>query len=93
MSDYPILVRRYTGTEALTIICEACGEEEVIGADDLLNEGLYACSECGGSAIHKYDAADACPNCGKLGYYEQTLDGCCSRVCQLQAEYKESLAA
>jgi hypothetical protein len=104
MSDrYPILVRDLKPEQALVIVCEKCGEEETIDPEDLLNEGLYACprwAECDGSAIMKYEPADECKGCGKLGFWHDrpgakfgTLNGCCSRVCMLQAEYAATLKA
>lgn len=101
MSTYPILVRNFpTPDSALTIVCETCHAEEVISPDDLLNEGLYTCprgiSACDGTAIMKYEPADQCPGCKKLGFFggmNDPLDGCCSRVCMLQAEYAKTLGA
>jgi hypothetical protein len=104
VSDYPLPVRRFTPDQATTIICEVCHTEAVIEADDLLNEGLYECPantelgklastapRCPGSAVMKYEEADPCPNCGKLGWFDPVLKGCCTRVCMLQFEYAASL--
>ena len=92
--SYPILVEKLTPEQALRIVCQRCGAEEEIGEDEILNDAVYACPKnCGGAAIYKYEWADKCPGCGKLGFYEKVLDGCCSRVCQLQAEYAKELAA
>jgi hypothetical protein len=101
---YPILVERWTGKQAMTIVCESCHAEAIITADELLNEGIYECPadtelgrqastarRCRGSAIMKYEEAERCRGCGKLGFSEETLAGCCSRRCMLQAEYAESL--
>lgn len=102
MSEYPILVKRFTGQQSLTIVCEACHTEDVIGEEDILNEGIYLCpldsygkpTVCGGFAIYKYDEGDECPGCRTLGFYDpNALGGCCSRVCQLQAEYAAELKA
>lgn len=91
---YPILVERYAGNQAVTIVCESCNATAVIDAADLRSDPLYACpAGCGGHATHKYEEADRCPGCGKLGFYERVLGGCCSRVCQLQAEYARELEA
>jgi hypothetical protein len=100
----PILVDRYHGDQALTIVCKRCHTEAVLDPEDLLNEGLYECPantelsrtvstarRCGGSAVMKYEEAERCKSCGKLGFYELVLAGCCSRRCMLQAEYAESL--
>lgn len=97
MSDpYPILVRDFTGMQSLTIVCERCHAEEIIEADDILNEGLYSCPRgivaCGGTAVMKYEVADECPSCKTLGFYESTVNaGCCSRICMLQVEYAKVL--
>lgn len=91
MSDYPILVKEYKGDQAFTIACPSCHDEWVITADELNNEDTYPCT-CGALAGHKFWMADPCKGCGKLGFYDRALDYCCSRVCQLQAEYKEQLA-
>ena len=82
MTEYPILVADFTGERALTIICERCGAEEVIHADDILNEGLYQCPadterarrastepRCMGGAGMKYEQGDRCEGCGKLGFW------------------------
>lgn len=94
MSGYPILIADWTGKQAMTIVCESCHAEAVITDDDLQNEGLYSCPKhCGGLAVYKYEQADKCGGCGKLGFYDSKInDGCCSRVCQLQAEYAKDLA-
>lgn len=91
---YPILVRRFTSDQSLTIVCVVCEAEAVISQDDILNDGWYACpAGCDGIAVFKYEEADTCPSCGKLGFFEAVLDGCCSRVCKLQHEYAQRLAA
>ena len=105
MTEYPILVERYTGNQSLTIICERCGSEDVISPDEILNEDLYECPadteigrqastarRCHGTASMKYAEADRCHGCRRLGFWDH-LDGCCSRRCQLQAEYARSLEA
>jgi hypothetical protein len=101
---YPILIERYRGNQAMTIVCERCHAEAVIDADDLVNDDLYECPadtelsrkaspapRCRGYACMKYVEADRCKSCRKLGFFEDALNGCCSRVCMLQAEYAESL--
>lgn len=105
MSDFPVLVERYTAEQALTIVCERCYAEAVIDADDLLNEGLYECpadterarrasteERCRSSAVMKYEEADKCKGCGELGFFDKVLGYCCSRKCMLQAEYAAQLA-
>lgn len=89
----PILVKDYKGDQAFTIRCQACDAEAVIHPDDLSNEDIYDCPDgCGAIAEHKYWLADECPNCGKLGFWAVNLDYCCSRVCQLQNEYRKATA-
>jgi hypothetical protein len=95
---YPILVEKFTGKPSMTIVCERCHAEDVIDADDLLNEGLYECPRshvvCVGTAVMKYEEADRCAGCGVLGFYDYAeLKGCCSRRCMLQAEYAAGLNA
>lgn len=107
MTKYPILVADWSGNQALTIICEKCGAEEVIDPDEILNEGLYECPadtelsrrastalRCRGSAIMKYEQADPCPGCGTLGFYRAEVNaGCCSRRCMFVAEHAATLPA
>jgi hypothetical protein len=82
VTEYPILVERWSDDQALTIICERCYAEAVLDPDELLNEGLYECPadtelsrrasterRCRGSAVMKYDEGDKCEGCGKLGYW------------------------
>lgn len=92
---YPILVERLTGKRALLIACLSCDAETTIGAEDIRNDMNYSCPKgCGGWAVYKYAEADKCPNCDRLGWYSGNgLEDCCSRPCQLQAEYAKSLAA
>lgn len=103
MTDYPILVARWTGDQALTIVCERCHTEAVIDPDDIRSEDLYECpadavrrrrasitARCGGSASMKYVEGEQCASCGTLDY-SMPVDGCCSRRCALQAEYAQSL--
>lgn len=93
MSGYPIPVENFDGDKALTIICETCRGEAVIDADEILTEGLYRCPRgCGGTAVMKYEVADRCKGCGKLGWFSGGPSGCCSRACALQAEYAAMLA-
>jgi hypothetical protein len=115
LMSLPVLVERYSGEQAMTIICERCHTEAVLDPDELLNEGLYECpadtelsrrasaeKRCRGHAIMKYEEADKCKGCGKLGFYESAgpssnyyapqMVGCCSRRCMLVAEYAATLA-
>lgn len=82
MTEYPILVKRFRGDQALTIVCTTCFAEAVITPDDILNDGLYECPantergrtastepRCRGHAEMMYDEGDSCPNCAKLGYW------------------------
>lgn len=105
MAIYPILVERYEGDKGMTIICERCHAEAVLDPDELLNEGLYECpadtelsrrasteKRCRGHAIMKYEEADKCGGCNRLGFYRAEVNaGCCSRRCMLVAEHAASL--
>lgn len=107
MPRYPILVERYSSAKAMTIICERCYAEAVLDPDELLNEGLYECpadtelsrrasteKRCRGHAIMKYEEADRCKGCGRLGFYRAEVNAaCCSRRCMLVAEYAATLTA
>jgi hypothetical protein len=99
---YPIPVEDFTGSQALTIVCEKCHSEAVISPDDILNEDLYECPRdtrarrigavaCGGFACMKYAIADRCGGCDELGWFSETLNGCCSRSCMLIAEHRARL--
>lgn len=92
MSEYPILVERLTGDQALVVACSACDHEFKIGPEDIRNDENYGCSKCGAVATYKYEEADKCPNCRKLGHW-LPIDqyGTCSRACSLQWEYALSL--
>lgn len=89
--DYPIPIERYDLNA--TIICESCLAQTQIDPTDFGNDGVYSCpKECGGTATFKYAEADACPNCGELGFYfSPALGRHCSRACMLQAEWKATL--
>lgn len=106
MAEYPLPARRMTGEQCLTIICERCHSERVIDGDEITSEDIYECPadtekarrastepRCRGTACMKYEEADVCRNCRKLGWFEDVLKGCCSRTCLLQAEYAETLEA
>jgi hypothetical protein len=95
LSDrYPIPVLDFTPETALTIVCDSCHAEEVIHADDLLNEGLYSCPVgCDGLAVMKYDIGCKCGGCDRLGWFADELNGCCSRSCMLIAEHRQTLAS
>ncbi len=91
---YPILVERLASKQALLIVCVSCRAEAYVNAEDIRNDENYGCAGCGASAVYKYaEADDKCPNCGKLGFFSPVLEHCCSRVCQLQAEYARTLSA
>ena len=100
MTTYPIPVLDFTGSQALTIVCETCHAEEVIDADDISNEGLYECPRScvrpdgrAGLAVMKYDIGSRCGGCDRLGWFADELNGCCSRSCMLIAEHRAALAA
>lgn len=91
----PIPVERFKGDQSMQIACEHCHADKTLTVDELLNEGLYPCpADCGGTAVYKYEETPRCPGCLRFVpdlLVAEKLDGCCSRVCQLQAEYAESL--
>lgn len=91
--EYPILVREWKGNQSMQIVCESCGAEAFLTGDTIRNEGFYNCpKDCGGSATYKYEQADECPGCKKLGFFHRgALDGCCSRACKLQRDYAKDL--
>ena len=96
MTDYPILVERYQGKQSMVIVCESCGAEEQINPNDFGCEGLYSCpAECHprATAVFKYEEADRCLNCRKLGHFPEWCAPCCSRVCKSQTEWAQELAA
>jgi hypothetical protein len=90
---YPILVERLDSRTAVLAICQSCGHESEAAPDEPgFNDGEWPCG-CGGWVCFKYVEADhKCPNCGKLGFFEKPLAPCCSRRCQLQADYAAQLA-
>lgn len=91
--DYPILVEKYKEDQATRVICTRC-EREYTDWDPADGDPYDLCSKCDsceGDLMFKYEQADCCRGCGELGFYEKILDHCCSRVCQLQAEYLVSL--
>ena len=90
----PILVDRLSAEQAKRLRCEKCRHEANLNLpDDLNQEATWECPACGEWAMHfKYEEADRCPNCDKLGFWDERLRRCCSRVCLLQVEYAEALA-
>ena len=93
MSKYPILVEKYRPGQALDVVCQSC-DAEMIGDPSENSDGLYTCAvpSCQGLTTWKYEEADKCGGCGKLGHFHERLGYCCSRRCQLQAEYAKELA-
>lgn len=91
--EYPILVENYKEDQAAKVVCASCHLELTYWDP---SEGdpydlCLSCDSCGGGLRYKYQQADRCPGCATLGFYEKTLDYCCSRVCQLQSEYAATL--
>lgn len=95
MSRYPILVARYKGSQSLTKVCETCEATGLITVDEINQDDIYSCpaGHDEHTAVMKYVEADRCPNCRRLGFYDPPTSPCCSRVCALQWEYAQSLAA
>lgn len=96
----PILVKDYAGDQAMTIRCTSCDAERVINGDELCSDDIYDCPDgCGYLAEHKYVIVDECKNCKRLGFWtggagaDGTGDGYCSRVCKLQDEFAQGVAA
>lgn len=87
---YPILVERYTGMQSMTIVCEQCGTEEVIGPDDLLNDGLYRCPRNAGQPIVRWDERHKLPCCGSAVHKYQEADHKCAG-CGALGFFTESL--
>jgi hypothetical protein len=54
-------------------------------------EDYGGCGECSWEGDQRQMTATTCANCGKVAP-EQPVDGCCSRSCQLQHEYAQSLS-
>lgn len=97
MTEYPILVERFEDSQSLTVACEKCGASALTDPDERgwNFEGFFECPKnCGGMTTWKYEEADhKCGGCGKLGFFADALGNCCSRPCQLQAEYARELEA
>lgn len=99
---YPILVERFDSRTATAAVCERCHQE--ITWDPAEGDPYDLCIThqvpktaggtdfCGGQIVMKYDEGQRCKGCGKLDFSMPTPDGCCSRVCSLQAEYAANLA-
>ena len=102
MSRYPILVERFKGKQAFRVVCTTCDARHELTGDQVAGEdgyrageGLLACvrQDCDGRMTYAYMEATRCGGCQRLGFYEQALDYCCSKKCQLQAEYAKKLKA
>lgn len=100
MTDYPILVERWDKAHPSDdAVCTRCGHtfkwDPADGdPDDLCSThgNPTVAGDCGGPIVMKYDEGVRCKGCGKLDY-SFMLGGCCSRKCQLQAEYAATLKA
>lgn len=91
---YPRLTEAFRDGQATRLACNGCGVtwqgtfEEVSS----VMAWPYACPKCGKfEVVVAYDLADRCKGCGRLGFYHEDLDFCCSRRCMLIAEYAEFL--
>jgi hypothetical protein len=99
MSDYPILVEKFTDDQAYIVVCEDCGLRARLTGDEVAGEvgyraagGFLTCVHgCDGSMTYAYEEALRCGGCRSLGHHEKALNYCCSRACMLQAEYAASL--
>jgi hypothetical protein len=94
--ELPILVERFSSAQAKRLACEhGCGFERDATGDEIASgahEYGIGC-RCGGVLIYKYEEAQKCANCGRLGWWQTPYgDGTCSRACHLQVEYAKELA-
>lgn len=97
---YPILVERFKGKQAATVVCEACGRRRQLTGEECSGEVGYMIGErlrthegCGGKVVYAYECASRCGGCRKLGHFEKELDYCCSRACMLQKRYYDGQVA
>ena len=95
---YPILVERLSAEQAFGIACYACGHTwRAPDVDDFIKQIEYCghCERCNSPKIGpQYEPGMRCPNCQKLAMeFPKSANGCCSRVCMLQWEYAQQLAA
>lgn len=98
---FPIPVERLDEHTARLLACNVCGRCRPATTDEIgMSDALGFCPDrCGGWLEWAYEEADKCPGCGKLGWFRvalrstdvEPLNGACSRVCMLQAEYAASL--
>lgn len=89
---YPILVERFKPFQGDIAVCERCDHEFKYDPTDGDPEDLCIKHDnCGGQITWKYDEGEVCRNCRRLGYWARELDFCCSRRCQLQAQYATQL--
>lgn len=92
-SEYPIPVEHLDSYKAQRLGCEGCGYERAATEDEITGysepESFVFCPECKHGLTWKYAEADPCRNCGKLGWFSDYPEGCCSRACVLQLEYRK----
>lgn len=101
---FPILIpsEQFRGDKCAIAICQRCLREATWDPSE--GDPYDLCARCpatdenrpgrvcGGPIVFKYVPGDSCKSCGKLDHeMPRGLGGCCSRRCQLQAEYAESL--
>jgi hypothetical protein len=87
------MVERLSPKQAVTLVCMSCGHETVASADQCGAVDIEdPCPECNRCVLDwKYMEAERCKNCGKLDWHMAIAHRWCSRSCQLQGEYAESL--
>lgn len=94
MSGFPKLVENWTGEQAMTMGCNGCGPTHHVADPDVFMEtvAIGSCPDCEAYAgyVEAYVQGERCKGCGELAI-EQPVDGCCSRRCKLQVEYKATL--
>lgn len=97
--SYPVIVKGpFTAEQATAIYCVRCGWRGVQKnpADGLICD-VGSCPSCNLLTLdYCYEEGVECGGCGKLAV-DHPLDDAggqyCSRVCQLQAEYRRKLGA
>lgn len=103
MTELPICVADWDDEHPATMLgCGVCGFERHCTDDEMgISEMVAPCTCCyrerGGWLDWKYQQGEECVSCGRLDWSMPiTLPGhrgVCSRACQLQVEYAESLGS
>lgn len=98
MADqYPVLVLKLNGGDALDMGCNACGHWWPLDDPEefMRVANVGTCPRCKSFKIEaRYMEASACPGCGEINAEldrSGPLKGACSRRCMLTAEYAATL--